>query len=247
MSDVELKYFERIESYFDKEMSEQERILFEKELGTNEDLKQEFAVYTAIVEEVKQKKRSELKAKLEQADKELDNPFQIKPVSGQRFWRYSLAACITLMISLSIGYLYLNRISNKLVAAYWQRDTGLPVMMNGDSNAPFDNAMTAFKSGDYAYAFAQFEHLQQTDTILYYEGLCSFELKGDAANYMKPVAENRNSIFQAKAKYYMILLYISAEKKEEARKLLSELRMDTEHPYKEQIEKLSKETYFTSE
>ena len=159
-----------------------------------------------------------------------------------------MAASVMLMLGLTVFYYYNTRLDNreKLVAAYWQKDNGLPVMMDENSNASFDNAMTTYKSGEYEYAFNQLQALKQTDTVLYFEGLCSFELKKDAVTYIKPVAENNNSVFQAKAKYYLMLLYVRDGKRDEAIKLLNDLLNEADHPYREQILKLSHEGYFAS-
>ena len=247
MDAPELKHFEEIERYLDGEMTDQEKLAFEQRLTNEPLLKQEYDVLNSVVNQVQNSKREELKSLLQKADLELDDKPINRP-SGVLFWRYAIAASITLMISLSIFYYYNSKVDNreKLVAAYWQKDKGLPVLMDENSNASLDNAMTAYKSGNYDYAFSQLEALTQTDTVLYYEGLCSFELKKDATTYIKPVAENSSSVFQAKAKYYLLLLYIKADKKVDAVKLLNELLKETEHPYREQILRLSQEPYLAS-
>jgi hypothetical protein len=247
MDAYELKHLEEIERYLDGEMTDQERLAFEQRLTTEPLLKQEYDVLSSVIKQVQNSKRDELKSLLQKADLELDD----KPVSqpkGILFWRYAIAASITLMIGLSVFYYYNSKVDNreKLVAAYWKKDNGLPVLMDEKSNASLDNAMTAYKGGNYDYAFSQFEALTQTDTVLYYEGLCSFELKKDATTYIKPLAENNRSVFQSKAKYYLLLLYIKADKKQDAINLLNELLKDTDHPYREQILKLSQEPYLSS-
>jgi len=242
----ELNHFEEIERYLDGEMTDQEKLAFEQRLTDEPLLKQEFDVLNSVVMQIQISKREELKSLLQKADQELDEK-PITRTSGVRFWRYAIAASITLMIGLTVFLFYNNQPINreKLVAAYWQKDNGLPVLM-GDSNANLANAMTAYKNGNYDYAFSQFEALQQTDTVLYYEGLCSFELRKDAITFIKEVADNNNSVFQAKAKYYLMLLYVKADKKEAAIKLLRELIQVTDHPYREEILKLSKESYFAN-
>ena len=244
----ELKHLEEIERYLDGEMTDQDKLAFEQRLTTEPILKQEYDVLNSVVNQVQSSKREELKSLLQKADLELDDKPIIQP-KGVLFWRYAIAASITMMIGITVFYYYSNnKVDNreKLVAAYWQKDNGLPVLMDEKSNASLDNAMTAYKSGNYDYAFSQLESLTQTDTVLYYEGLCSFELKKDATTYILHVAENNSSVFQAKAKYYLLLLYIKADKKEDVVKLMNELLKEADHPYRDQIMKLSQEPYLAS-
>ncbi len=250
----ELKYFEEIERYLDSEMTERERVLFEQRLIEEPLLKQEFDVLSAVVRQVSESKRHELKTLLQEADKELDNGNvsstsgrqKQTAIDGNRFWNYAIAACITLIVGISMFWLFNHADADreKLVANYWQKDEGLPVMMGESEAVKFDNAMSNFKVGKFDDALNLFKQVYASDTVIYYTALCMSELKQDAAQQFKTVAEQPNSAYQDKAKYYLLLLYIKADKKAEAKTLLNDLLENKSHPYYTLIEKLSNEAYF---
>jgi hypothetical protein len=254
MAEHELKYLEEIERYLDGEMTAEEIILFEQGLIDEPQLKQEYDVLNAVVKEVRESKKRELKALLNEVDKELDNnkPNNIEPNTYKTtplfptFLKYAIAASVLFMIGVSVFWLINQSGSNreKLVADYWQKDAGLPVMMGESDAVKFDNAMSDYKSGKYNEALNLFKQIPASDTVLYYSALCMSELKQDATNQFQIVADNQSSVFQDKAKYYLLLLNIKADKKTKASKLMNELLGNKNHPYYSSIEKLSNEAYF---
>jgi hypothetical protein len=253
----ELKYFEEIERYLDGEMTDQERIQFEQRLIAEPLLKKEYDVLSAIVYEVGESKKRELKAMLQNVDEELDNVTPSNSVNkhkaikkslseGRHFWNYAIAACVTLLVGISIIWLvnHADADREKLVAQYWQKDAGMPVMMGESDAVKFDNAMSEYKAGKYSEAFILFKQIPSSDTVVYYTALSMSELKQDATTQFKIVAKQQNSVFQDKAKYYLLLLHIKADKKTEAQNLLNDLLTNKNHPYYTFIEKLSSEAYF---
>ena len=246
MDAAELKYHEEIERYLDGEMSESESIAFEQRLLSDTTLKYEYDVLSTVVKQIEDGRREQIKAMLLKADEELDSETKIYKKEGQRFWHYALAACVCLLIGISLfyAYNYKEKERENLVASYWQKDAGLPVMMGENKTAMFDNAMSDYKIGNYTEAIKLFNQLPPNDTIDYYTGLSLSEIHRDAIPLLKKVANNTQSVFSLKAKYYLLLLQIKNNNKKEARALLAELLAMPAHPYYSLIEKLRKEDYF---
>ncbi len=243
----ELKYGEEIERYLDGEMTEQERVAFEERLADDAVLKAEFAVLYEIVKQVKENKRASLKSLLEKTDAELDNKTSTKtiPLQPKRNYLTAIAASLVLVLGISVAWYSMKLNTNeKLAAKYWQKDAGLPVLMAENKEIIFDNAMSAFKAGEHKFAYKQFEKIPTNDTVAYYKALCQHELNQSPKENLLLVANNNESVFNAKAKYYLLLVYIKDNNKAEAKKTLQELLTNTTHPYYNSIQQLSKEAFF---
>ncbi len=152
---------------------------------------------------------------------------------------------MVLVLGISVAWYSLSQNNNqKLVAKYWQKDAGLPVLMAESKEIIFDNAMSAFKAGEYKFAVEQFNKLLINDTVAYYKALCQHELNQSPKENLLLVANNNESVFNAKAKYYLLLVYIKDNNQAEAKKILQELLTNTTHPYYNSIQQLSKEAFF---
>jgi len=248
MNEQGLKYFDLIERYLDNEMQEDERISFDKELEQNEILKKELEVYQAIVSEVKNgSKRRDLKDKLRDADKDLDQEITLKPHSI-KLWQYSIAASILLIIGIGAFYYYYNTGDKYIAIAdkYWEHDNGLAVTMGEDKSA-FDAIMNAYKLKDYKQCNDLLqESLKQkpyNDTLTYYGAVIEHELNNDeiSISEFRKVAALPTSIFKEKSEYRLALLLLKSNKVKEAKSILSAIAQNPNHQYVDQAKSILSE------
>jgi hypothetical protein len=228
------KYLEDIERYLDGVMSDEEHTAFEQRLKNEPELSREYDLIKILVRQVIQS--GSIRNKTPYIEKKAYSSFLI----------YRIAASIILAIGLMSYYIYTIRASSakKMVAQYWQKDNGQMILLGNERTTTMTKAIIAYKTCHYEDALREYKAIQQTDTAIFYEGLCEFQLGKDARPEMKRVTENNYSIYQARAKYYLMLLCILYDQKIQAKSLLKELEQVSDHPYKEQIMELSKEQYF---
>lgn len=158
-------------------------------------------------------------------------------------WRWLAAAAIIAGIGI---FLFLYRsapsINDKLFAAYFYDDAGMPSLM-GNSTTPFDDAMVYYKAADYKQAAFKFDKLlsvsPKNDSLKYYEALCQVRLRNDdkAIQLLSAVAETPGSELYIKAKWYTALVLIRQKKSTEAILILEKVK-NTESTYAKNAAKL---------
>ena len=216
-----MENFELIENYFEGKLSEEEKASVESLLLSNSDFKDEFELYKNIVSGIKEAGKEHLKNKLKEADIELDSAsIVIERGEGNSYLKiFAVAASVVLIIGVSIFYFFIKSPDySALAIKFYEPEKGLPVEM-GITNNPMDEVMNDFKKGDFSGAKGKLEKISAVnanDTISYFLGVVSYELK----DYKEAIADfkrvNATSNYSDKSQYRLALSYLSTLNKKDA-------------------------------
>ena len=209
-------HVELFERYRNGDLSERELIEFEARLVYDSEFKEDFDKYETLEVGIKVHFRNELKSKFQGMDKLMDNPAK-KRTDPRRclIWSSAIAACLLIGVFL---FQHFSSSKNALLAKeYWPEEPGLPVKMS--SKGKYDDAMNAYKLGDYETAERIFRTFH-TDTSYYFLGIISFENEKTQLSTDFFTRVNSSSFFYNKAQFRVGLLYLKADKRIEAYKIL---------------------------
>ena len=148
------------------------------------------------------------------------------------------------------SYFFINSLesSSKLYSKYYQKDVGLPVLMNDKDDILFKESMNAYKDEEYETSLKGFEELllnkPNNDTLNYYSGLSNMELNRlvkSITNFKK--VDNR-SIFKEKSEFRLSLVYLKKKDYDKSKILLKRIIQNKEHQYYSISREMLKESVF---
>ena len=201
---------EIIDKYLRGELNAEQLDKFLKNLQSDGDLQKKITLRKLIVAGISQSYAEDLKSKLAEFDRSLENKKRF-----QFSWKMA-AVFAVLIISGSIFYLSIqqpNPYDFDIV------EPGLPNAMGANNTIELNNAMNTFKVGDYVASGKSFEKLltsnPKNDTLLYFTGLCEFLNKKNELAIQKWNQIETSSIFFGKTEYRLAIAYwaIGEEKK----------------------------------
>ncbi|MGV9014028.1 MAG: tetratricopeptide repeat protein [Flavobacteriales bacterium] len=202
--------FEAIEAYLLGTMSPEERHHFEKELAADALLRDEvelqqentLAIELAGITRTLQAVRGEHR--------------EVTPAANGNSWTTYLkyAAMVAVLILGAVWWIARPPENERLFAEYYVEDPGLPVPMSAVNDPVFQDAMVAYKLGDYAEARTKWGNLLQAepanDTLRFYIAN-TYLAQGDAKAAIplfKAVADKPASAIHEKAGWYLFLAYL---------------------------------------
>jgi TolA-binding protein len=211
----EERHIELFERYRSNELSESELKDFEARLAYDTEFKIAFEEYECVEEGIKNHFRNELKSKLQEVDKAMDNPKEKKNnAKSILIWSTSVAA------SIIIGILLLQHFSSsnhvELAQQYWPSEPGLPVKMS--SNGKYDDAMNAYKLGEFDKANSLLKKIS-SDTSYYFQGVISFEQDDNtkAKEFFNQIDKSSN--YYNTAQFRLGLIFLSEGDLRSAKKI----------------------------
>ncbi len=202
--------FETIEAYVLGKMDAAARERFELELARDSDLRAEMelqrentlAVELAGITRTLQTVRSEYREE--------------GPAASGRHWTSFLkyAAMVAVLVFGALWWFGGPAEHERLFAEYYVEDPGLPVPMSAVNDPLFQDAMVAYKLGDYEEARTKWGSLLQqepaNDTLQFYIAN-AYLAEGNAKAAMplyQAVADRSASAFRAKARWNLFLTYL---------------------------------------
>lgn len=209
--------FEALEAYLLGSMPAADRVRFEQELNTDPELRAEVAM----------QRENMLAVELGGMQRSLRSIMAQDEERGSTGWGHFLKYAAAVAVLLIGGLWWFSRppLNERLYAEFHQTDPGLPVPMSATRNPAFQDAMVAYKLGDYQEAADKWNKLLPAspgnDTLNYY--IASAQLaKGNAAGAIplyKAVANDPASAFHDKAKWFLFLSLLHEGRYEEMRAL----------------------------
>lgn len=222
--------FEAIEAYVMGTMPTPQRDRFEQELAANHDLRAEVELQRTNIRAVEIGGMDRLLKDLAREER------SSKP--GAAGWTHYLkyAAAVALLLGVAIWAFTRPTPNERLFATHYIADPGLPVAMGATDDHAFQDAMVAYKLGDFREARGTWTVLlqaaPQNDTLRYY--IASADLAMGDVPAAIPALEDLakgHSAFAAKARWYLFLAYIKADETEKARSVA----LDDDPVYGERI------------
>lgn len=233
-----LDLYQKIEAYFDHELSAAERQEFEQQLKDDAAFAKTVEEYRAVREFYadqfeNEAKEALLKQRLEafgtQYFAESTAAKDVKPnlrvVARNRWiaWGLAMAATITLIV-----LFVWNRPEQDLLYAEYARMPQAAFIEKGTAGEALANAENHFNGKNYAAALNEIDGaLQDAPTsteLLFFKGLCLLQLDRlqEARQLLEPIA-NSTSAFSEDAQWYLALSYLKSKEYSTCRTILSQI------------------------
>lgn len=232
----DFRNIELLEAYYEGRMPEEERMEMEIRLLTDMELKADYELYCTLVEAMKDLKADQIRQELIKTDRE--EGISLKKPGFFSYSRAMAAVFLVLLLSGAAWYL-LIRSPEGDYAALLPVEEGLPVYMTTTGEKSFDDAMSAFKQGDYRKAALDFEKLTRkdvlNDTLLYYTGnaLLRDNRPLDAKALFEKGMQIDASVYREKAGYYHALCDLLTGKLHQSLPVIKQVAEDEAHPFRE--------------
>lgn len=226
---------ETIERYYNGSMAKEEQETFEKRLRQDVSFQQEVEDIKSLLLGI------EMQALNEKMD-EFHEDLAIQMITGTppskvHFLHFRNIAAAVVIIAGSLSFWFFNGSSSeKLYSTYFKPDPGLPTTMSTTAEYSFYDAMVSYKRGDYKTAISKWEKQAvkspNNDTLTYFLGVANMAEKqlDKAIPYLVKSSENKSSVFQQDAQFYLGLAYLKKDNKAEAIRYLK--RSNSEHSKK---------------
>jgi len=227
----------KIQAYFNNQLSQKERLAFEKFLDENRDLKKQFEEYKAIQSAFKINEAEDLKKHLI----DYENKKSKKSDTNQKLIYYAIAASILILIG--IGFV-INLSQDNLYKQYFEIYPNVyqPIVR---SNAQVNNkAFLFYENGDYKSAQVAFEEMLKKEgnpNLRFYYAL-SYLNNGNAQKASLEFGKLKDVSFefQAEVLWYYALAQIKVENYTQAVLILESLnKMETDFKRQETQKLLS--------
>lgn len=238
MSTLDKDRFEAIEAYLLRSLTAEERSRFEQELAADASLRAEMEL----------QRENTLAIELggvQRLLKEVGADQAGTSDEGRRSWTGYLkyAAAAVVLITAALWWLNSPTANERLFAEHFSADPGLPVAMSATDDPVFQDAMVAYKLGDYAEARAKWSPLLQmdptNDTLRYY--IASATLAMNDATTAIPLFErlgnDHASAFHDKSQWFLFLAYVKVDDVTKA----ESLQLDDDPTYGERVRKIKAE------
>jgi hypothetical protein len=222
---------ELIDKYLRGELDHQRSESFSAQLRSNAELQRKVSLRKLVIEGVSQSYAEELKSRLAEFDRSLENKGGLKPA-----WKM-VAAFAILIVMGSVLYFYELR---KSAYDFDIPESGIPNVMGTGHNVEINNAMSVFKAGDSEAAGRIFGELlsndPKNDTLLYFSGLCDFRTKQPVPAIQKWSKIGNGSIFFTKTQYRLAIAYWATKEKNKAVGLLQKITKEENSLLRQQAE-----------
>jgi tetratricopeptide (TPR) repeat protein len=167
------------------------------------------------------------------------------PSKGLSYGWIALAASFLILIAVSSWAIFGRSTSTeKIFAATFKPDPGLPTTMGTSSEYNFYYGMVKYKRKEYADAISRWEPLYaaepENDTLVYFLGVANLANGNarQAEKYLQMASENPKSAFYGDAQYYLGLSLLKENKLDEAKEILSKSTFPASKTLLEKLNKL---------
>lgn len=219
-----------IETYLDEKNNQKKAVLFKEKLAAISHVEQKIKEVEKTKEEIedsiKQLKIKEFQRYASAAESELVLANVHSKKSNSKIIWYAAAAMAVALIGL---FWMMNGTTNspeKIFAAHFKPDIGLPLKMGTNNSYGFYEGMVEYKEGNYENAIEQWQVLweknQQNDTLSYFLGVANLA-SGNASEallYFEKHDNYQQSIFEEDALFYAALAYVKEGNFKAAKALL---------------------------
>ena len=218
--EINQELFERIERYLLNQMSERDRLNFEKEMAQDEMLRNEVSLQEQLQAGIAVDAIGE---EYQQDNPELSLTKEYRK-SSFRPWLFKIAAAL-IIIAIPVYFLFFNQ--SDLYNKYYEPDPGLPTEMGLTNNYDFLDGMVDYKRENYKIAQRKWSKLMEinpdNDTLNYYLAMANLNLKSYTSAKEKLDKISPNSAFYHDALWFQSLLLIKNKDYDGAKEKLHEL------------------------
>jgi tetratricopeptide (TPR) repeat protein len=232
MKTIDFSYF--VERYNAGEMSDAEKLWFQKELEGNEKLRNEVFLRKTTDKILRDQNVISLRNKLSAIEKKRMPVSPVKKTNRPAYLKY--AAVITVFVIFGSIMLYpgKNQSSEEILSRYYKVYEPATSQRSGTfaRNQDFTLALEYYNTHDYEKAAKLFSKIVESNpkdmqsTLL--NGISNFESNRypDAKQSFGTVIDNKNNLFIDQAKWYLALCYIKTDDKIKAIQQLEIIRKE---------------------
>jgi tetratricopeptide (TPR) repeat protein len=232
MKTIDFSHF--IERYLADEMSEDEKLSFEKKLEGNETLRAEVELRKKTEAILRRQDILNLRSKLtsiEQNARKKEATVRTMRVTTPVVLRYAAAVAVLAVLGSVVIFNDTHVTSDELVSRYYQKYEAPSSQRSGNtmSSEDFSLAMEFFNTNDFASAATMFRKVVEKDPLdmqsQLLNGVSNFEDKKypEAKESFVNVIDNNNNLFIETARWYLALCYIKTNDKAKAEEQLKVL------------------------
>ena len=243
---------ERIQQYFEGDMTSEERLDFEKEMTENPLLMEEVKDYKLMVSSIE---KVGMKVLLNDID--LDESQMDSPTNNKSKW-----PLVVLLLLICLALLFALKYFNNSGPASPDKSSqpqqsendfmqfaeampmlnGLPVTLS-DHTSSFVDAMIAYRQDDHLQAANLFEQMidqgmsNDTTVIYYANSLIQLQKYKDAISILSPLSVDSTSVYYYESLYYQSKAYLMNDQMDAGKKILNVLAR-TDNEYQAQAKEL---------
>lgn len=225
-NDISPEDLELIDRYLQDRLQDTELASFEERMAADSDWQQKVNEVRLLSLGISE---AALEEKLDRFHTEMNRPALKIAHKKDNRKKWLAAAAVIVIVILGGVQLFQKPAHEKLFAAYYKPDPGLPVVMGeeGKSNYTLYDGMIDYKEGNYTKAIEKWKSIgdSHTDTLSYYMGLANMSAGNmeQAVKYLDDVLGKEGNVYQQKATWYLALIYIKQDNKEAAANLLKKI------------------------
>ncbi len=233
-----------IEKYFKKSLNDEEQVLFDNLLKSDQKFKEEFDFQKDLKKVIAVNQRESLKTTLQG----FEDKFKKNKVIPMKW----LMAAASVILILGLGYIIyqtsFNNSPEKLYADNFEpyRNIIQPVVRGESVDTIEAIAFAAYENGKYYKAINLFNSIEEKEYLKFYEAMCFLKLDKtqEAIDLLLPIATSNTNVedlrfnFKHKANWYLGLAYLKMGDKNRAISQFSILANYPEDVYKKEKSKL---------
>lgn len=221
------KDVELLEDFWAGNLSESDRLALEKRLQTEPDFSSEADKLNLVREGLKVMKHREMKAQLQELEKNLPPISVPRPFEFKRVWYYATGVAATLLIGLGVWYLGVREVRPKmspLLAAYFEPYPAIGITKGTSDENLKTNALRTYAVNDFKKAIPLLQRafeVEKDSMLLFYEGI-AYMGNGESLKAI-PLFEKMQSSLSLPYEsidWYLALAYAETNQKEKALILL---------------------------
>ncbi len=209
------------DAYFSDDLDTEEKMQFEQKLKQDESFNSAFQEYKLLNLGIQEKGMREM---VNDFQEELETHKKPKNPFG---YAYAIAATLVIITGIMAWIIFFTQDpAQRLYAATFKPDPGLPTTMGEQSNYEFYEGMVNYKRAEYDKAIERWAPLYaqspNNDTLNYFLGVANLasDKTVEAKNYLEHSKTQKQSIFYEDALYYLALTQIKANELDAAAKTL---------------------------
>lgn len=205
---------EKIDSYLDGELNEEEKAAFEKSIEQDALLVEEVLQNKLLRDVIEAGYKEELRTNIRQWKKEGGKKNSISVAQIRKLgYRLAAAASVVIILIASIFTLVVPQYSNDRIAdRFYEPDADLGSLRGSNDADILRQAFENYEQGNFTGAIPGFQRYPNNDKALYGLGLSYYQIEDfkNAVETFKTLVARNNIEYTEKAEFYLLLSYLHA-------------------------------------
>lgn len=236
-----LLFSEKIDAYFDGDISESEKIRFDQDLKSNSRLRTEFLLENDLRHAISDVDLLDFRSKLKEAQQRFNETNSKRGHLVTFIKKYAAAAAVIVILVVS-GLVYFIQpgqyTNERLFKMYYKTEDVTGISRSGNGNIV--EAVMKYHEKDYVAALQLFGQILENDpnnfAIRYYSGISYIETGNydNAVAMLQSVIADNDNLYIEYAQWYCSLAYLAKGEMIPAKSGFEEIVSDPDHYYKEE-------------